>query len=153
MCLLFFFNFYFFIQLCQVLVAVCRSFHCSMWDLVPQPGIEPGPPALGAWSRNHWATRKVPKCVYDLSFSLLWLIQHYNCLLLQNMNEIVHKTQCVLPFLSCLLVYMGFSYIESLWQIVFPQKITYFIRNLLRKVSKYSGDNEEYFQLHTISKS
>ena len=23
---------------------------CSMWDLVPLPGIEPGPPALGAQS-------------------------------------------------------------------------------------------------------
>ena len=22
--------------------------NCSMWDLVPWPGIEPGPPALGA---------------------------------------------------------------------------------------------------------
>ena len=24
--------------------------NCSMWDLVPQPGIEPGPPALEAQS-------------------------------------------------------------------------------------------------------
>ena len=32
--------------------AVCRI-------LVPRPGIEPGPPALGAWSLNHWTTREV----------------------------------------------------------------------------------------------
>ena len=32
---------------------------CSLWDLVPWPGIEPGPPALGAWSLNHWTTREV----------------------------------------------------------------------------------------------
>ena len=33
---------------------------CSMWDLVPWPGIEPGSPALGAWSISHWTTREVP---------------------------------------------------------------------------------------------
>ena len=32
---------------------------CSMQDPVPWPGIEPRPPALGAWSRNHWITREV----------------------------------------------------------------------------------------------
>ena len=33
---------------------------CSTWDLVPQPGIKPGPPALGAKGLNHWTTREVP---------------------------------------------------------------------------------------------
>ena len=33
---------------------------CSMRDLVPWPGIEPGPPALGAQSPSHWTTREVP---------------------------------------------------------------------------------------------
>ena len=28
--------------------------------LVPRPGIEPMPPALEAWSLNHWTTREVP---------------------------------------------------------------------------------------------
>ena len=32
----------------------------SMQDLVPQPGIEPGAPALGVRSVNCWATRQVP---------------------------------------------------------------------------------------------
>ena len=36
------------------LVAAC------MWDLVPWLDIKPGPPALGAWSLNHWTTREVP---------------------------------------------------------------------------------------------
>ena len=31
-----------------------------MRDLVPWPGIKPGPSALGAWSLNHWATKEVP---------------------------------------------------------------------------------------------
>ena len=34
-------------------------FICSMWNLVPLPGIKPGPPALGAQSLNHWTPRKV----------------------------------------------------------------------------------------------
>ena len=36
-----------------------------MWDLVPWPGIEPRPPALGAWSLSHCTTREVPgPCIY-----------------------------------------------------------------------------------------
>ena len=31
----------------------------SMWDLVPQPGIEPRPPAFGVWSPSHWTTKEV----------------------------------------------------------------------------------------------
>ena len=30
-----------------------------MQDLVPQPGIEPGAPALGVRSPTHWTTREV----------------------------------------------------------------------------------------------
>ena len=33
---------------------------CSMRDLVPWPGNEPGSPSLGAWSLSHWTTREVP---------------------------------------------------------------------------------------------
>ena len=45
-----------FIWLCWVLVATLgvSDLHCSMWDLVPRLGIEPGPPALGARSLSHW---------------------------------------------------------------------------------------------------
>ena len=63
------FSFYLCIWLCQVLVATWRIFSCglwtpSMWDLVPWPGIEPGPPALGAQSISHWTTRAVPTWVF-----------------------------------------------------------------------------------------
>ena len=34
---------------------------CGMQDLAPRPGIEPGPPALGAQSSSHWTTREVPE--------------------------------------------------------------------------------------------
>ena len=44
----------------RIFVATCRIFSCGMWDLVPWPGIEPGPPALGARSLSHRTTREVP---------------------------------------------------------------------------------------------
>ena len=56
----------FIIWLPQVLVAARGNFslHCGvfMWDLVPQLGIEPGPPTLKAWSLSCWSTRKVSVC-------------------------------------------------------------------------------------------
>ena len=33
---------------------------CSMWYLIPWPGMEPKPPALGAQSLSYWTTREVP---------------------------------------------------------------------------------------------
>ena len=39
-----------------------------MWDLVPQPGIEPRPPALGVWSLTHWTTKEVPEGALLLCF-------------------------------------------------------------------------------------
>ena len=70
----FFFFKYLFIWLCWVLVETCGIFvvacgilswgmwalSCGVWDIVPWPGIKPGPPALGAWSLSHWTTREVP---------------------------------------------------------------------------------------------
>ena len=35
-----------------------RRMACGI--LVPQPGIEPGPSAVKAWSPNHWTTREFP---------------------------------------------------------------------------------------------
>ena len=42
----------------RLLVVAC------MRDLVPRPGMEPGPPALKVWSLTHWTTREVPKLVF-----------------------------------------------------------------------------------------
>ena len=42
----------------------------SCRTLVPQPGIEPVPPAVEAWSSDHWTTRQVP------SFSFLTMSLH-----------------------------------------------------------------------------
>ena len=43
---------------------------CYMWYLVLWPGIEPGPPALGAQRLSHWPTREVPVLIF-LCFSFL----------------------------------------------------------------------------------
>ena len=54
---------------------------CGTQDLVPGPGIEPGPPALGRQSLSHWTTREVPGFPFqmleskvDPSFLLYFLI-------------------------------------------------------------------------------
>ena len=36
-----------------------KPFNWDIWDLVPWPGMEPGPPALGLWSLGHWTTREI----------------------------------------------------------------------------------------------
>ena len=40
------------------------GFSCGMWGLVPWPGMESEPPALGVCSLNHWTTRKVPSYIF-----------------------------------------------------------------------------------------
>ena len=39
---------------------LCFWLHCTACGiLVPQPGIEPTPPALEVWSLNHWTAKEV----------------------------------------------------------------------------------------------
>ena len=65
-----------FIWLCCVLVGACEIFGCSMWDLVPLPGIEPGPPALGAHSPSHWAIREAHSCISERSLYYVHVLNH-----------------------------------------------------------------------------
>ena len=48
-----------------------RTLGCCMWYLVPWPGIEPWPSALGAQSLSHWTTREVPRM-----HTLQWILNH-----------------------------------------------------------------------------
>ena len=50
---------YLFIWLCWVLVVACKLLVAECGIQFPDR-IEPGSPALGAWSLSHWTTRKVP---------------------------------------------------------------------------------------------
>ena len=56
------FKFFFFNLGCKLdLIVACGVFSCG---LVPWPGMEPVPPALGTWSLSHWTTREVPVCKF-----------------------------------------------------------------------------------------
>ena len=64
-----FLNFYF--KIFISLTALGLS--CSMWDLVPWPGIKSGPPALGTQNLSHWKTRKVPSLLLNWAIFFLLL--------------------------------------------------------------------------------
>ena len=49
---------------------------CSMWDLVPWPGNEPGSPELGAHSLSHWTTREVPLLLFEWKH---WASKNVSC--------------------------------------------------------------------------
>ena len=38
--------------------------HTACEILIPQPGIKPVPPTLGAQHSNHWTTREAPPFIY-----------------------------------------------------------------------------------------
>ena len=67
-------NIYLFGCLCSHLLHA-GSLSYYMWNLVPWPGIEPRPPALGVWRHSLWITREVPAQLHlDLPLSsALWL--------------------------------------------------------------------------------
>ena len=46
------------------------DFSCSIWDIVPLPGIEPRSPPLGVHTLSHWPTKEVLEqvCYYSFPF-------------------------------------------------------------------------------------
>ena len=38
---------------------------CDMWNPVPWPGMEPGPPELGACSLSHWTAKEVSRTILN----------------------------------------------------------------------------------------
>ena len=66
---------------------------CGMRDLVPWPGIKPGPPALGAQSLRHWTTREVP-----FSSSETPIIQRWSPLLLSHRSARFYSIFLILFF-------------------------------------------------------
>ena len=72
--------FYFLIFLIYFLFIYLAAPDHSMWDLVSPLGIELGPPALGARSPNHWATREVVKmCIFFLNVMYLFYLLFVGC--------------------------------------------------------------------------
>ena len=48
----------------SIFVVAHGNFSCHMWDLVPQPGMKPGCPALGARSLSPWTTKEVQRLCF-----------------------------------------------------------------------------------------
>ena len=82
------FSFYFkiFSIKCLFIYLTALSLSCSMWDLVPWPGIEPRSPALGAWSLSHWTTMEVPR-------TRLFYKSHFLLLVGKNLND--NQRNCI----------------------------------------------------------
>ena len=46
---------------CIFIYLTALGLSCSMWDLVPRPGIKPRPPAWGTQSLSHWTHQGSPR--------------------------------------------------------------------------------------------
>ena len=57
----------------QSLLQHTGFFSCSMWNLVPWPGIEPWPPALGVQRLSHWTTMEVLRQCFKEIVSLVMM--------------------------------------------------------------------------------
>ena len=49
---------------------------CGTWGLLPWPGMEPGPPALGAQSLIHWTSREAPWLSFRICLPLASCRKH-----------------------------------------------------------------------------
>ena len=98
-----------------IIVAVCGIFSCGMrilncgiWDLAPWPGMESGPPALGAGTLSHWTTREVP-CPLVFSLFSFFFFKIY--------SKIV-DLQCCVNF-CCTAKWLSYTYVCILFHILF----------------------------------
>ena len=64
-----------------------------MGSLVPQPGIEPMPPIVKAWSPNHWTTREFP--INSLNPHNSPARQEYICIYIFYGQDIKQNQQCL----------------------------------------------------------
>ena len=71
-----------------------RDLCCHVRDLVPWPGIEPGPPALVAQSLTHWITREVPNSPSSVMVSICPLLHGLTWTLPLPPTATPHWSQC-----------------------------------------------------------
>ena len=77
-----------FIVACGTLSWSMQTLSCDMWDLVPWSRIEPGTPALGAWSLSHW----IPGKSLDLgSLKEVWVhVCMFTCMHVYDIYMYIH---------------------------------------------------------------
>ena len=80
-------SFFFFFPFPLLCCVACRI-------LALQQGMKPMPPALEAWSLNHWATREVPRIPEFLTI-LFWSLLFWDLVLMLILTSRPHMT--VLP--------------------------------------------------------
>ena len=106
-----------------------------MWDLVPCPGIEPRPPALGAWSPIHCTTREVPQHSCFLNFIFVISIEYkvdflYTDLVSYNLAKHVSSSSLFCFCFCCVCVRLCFPY-DFLQRIMSSAKESSFISSNL----------------------
>ena len=124
-----------FVAACEILTAACGIFSwgmqalcCGLQDLVSWPGIKPGPPALGAWSLNHWPTREVPRVCLVLLESARVFQNDYHFSFSQSMNE--HS--CCSTYLQIFGVvsFLDFSHSNRYVVLICSSLMTYDVKHL-----------------------
>ena len=80
--------------------------------LVPRPGIEPGPPAVEAWSLNHWTAREVPYT--GISYRLQVRIKY---LLWDWLIKTIFLSTGVVKYLR--------AWVSQLWYQIWPAACTF----------------------------
>ena len=86
---MFLYTLFLFYYLLFIYLAVL-GLNCGMWDLVPQPGIEPGPLALGVWSLSEdLGTSLEPVWLFNCSAFCLTLRRSFNFLHPGRSSELI----------------------------------------------------------------
>ena len=88
---------------CGLLSCDMRTLSCGLWDLVPRPGIEPRPPALGARSLTHWTTREVLIIVVIVANIIEFLPHTKHC----RTKGVRWVSLSLVPELNCLTVLLS----------------------------------------------
>ena len=70
---------------------------CTMWDLVPWPGIKPRSPASGGWSLSRWTSREVPTTSLNLTLLFRWIVSLIKC---QTLYKTSHSNKMPVSFVS-----------------------------------------------------
>ena len=66
-----------FIVAWQIFGCSLRTLRCGMWNMLPPLGIQPRPPALGAWNLSHCTTRESLCFVLIPSVQFISVAQSY----------------------------------------------------------------------------